>query len=140
MALYFIGCVGDEVIYLDPHTTQKSGSVGNKETEEKIEMDLTYHCKYASRINILSMDPSVAVVSISLLTFILCCIAIQTCFQCFFCKTESEFEDLCHLIREKLIASEKQPLFEICHERPQQWSPLVDDSAVDALGASVLGM
>lgn len=62
LALYFIGCVGDEVIYLDPHTTQRSGSVSNKETEEEIEMDLTYHCKYASRINILSMDPSVAVV------------------------------------------------------------------------------
>lgn len=26
-ALYLIGCVGDEVIYLDPHTTQKSGLV-----------------------------------------------------------------------------------------------------------------
>lgn len=62
LALYFIGCVGDEVIYLDPHTTHKSGSVENKETEEEIELDSTYHCKYASRINILSMDPSVALV------------------------------------------------------------------------------
>lgn len=59
--------------------------------------------------------------------------------QCFFCKTESEFEDLCHLIKEKLIAPEKQPLFEICNERPQQWSPLPDDSAVEALGAGVFG-
>lgn len=69
LALYFIGCVGDEVIYLDPHTTQKSGSVGNKETEEEIEMDITYHCKYANRINILSMDPSVAVVNVVICKF-----------------------------------------------------------------------
>lgn len=62
LALYFIGCVDDEVIYLDPHTTQKAGFVENKETEEEIELDWTYHCKYASRINILSMDPSVALV------------------------------------------------------------------------------
>lgn len=26
-ALYLVGCVGDEVIYLDPHTTQRSGAV-----------------------------------------------------------------------------------------------------------------
>lgn len=63
LALYFIGCVNDEVVYLDPHTTQKSGSVGTKENEEQVETDKSYHCKYASRMNILSMDPSVAVVS-----------------------------------------------------------------------------
>lgn len=73
LALYFIGCVGDEVIYLDPHTTQRAGCVGKKETEEEIEMDLTYHCKYASRINILSMDPSVAVVSSASLAYIFRC-------------------------------------------------------------------
>lgn len=66
VALYFIGCVGKEVIYLDPHNTQKTGFVEGKENEEQIEMDLTYHCKYASRINILKMDPSVAAVSIVL--------------------------------------------------------------------------
>lgn len=62
VALYFIGCVGKEVVYLDPHNTQKTGFVENKETEEQIETDITYHCKYASRINILKMDPSVAAV------------------------------------------------------------------------------
>ncbi|XP_018332804.1 cysteine protease ATG4B isoform X2 [Agrilus planipennis] len=62
LALYFIGCVGNEVIFLDPHTTQRCGFVETKETDEQMEMDSTYHCKHASRINILSMDPSVAVV------------------------------------------------------------------------------
>lgn len=66
VALYFIGCVGKEVIYLDPHHTQRTGFVENKETEEQIETDITYHCKYASRINILKMDPSVAAVRILL--------------------------------------------------------------------------
>lgn len=59
-----IGFIGDEVIYLDPHTTQRSGSVEDKINEEEIEMDITYHCKSASRIPIMCMDPSVALVSI----------------------------------------------------------------------------
>ncbi|EFA03418.1 cysteine protease ATG4B [Tribolium castaneum] len=118
LALYFIGHVGDEVIYLDPHTTQKSGSVESKETEEEIELDSTYHCKYASRINILSMDPSVAV--------------------CFFCNTEGEFNDLCHSIKKDLIEPEKQPLFEITYEKPKQWTPTLDD-AVEAADFELSG-
>lgn len=62
-AHYFIGYVGDEALYLDPHSTQKSGSVGDKSTTNGIEMDLTYHQKYASRINFDRMDPSLALVS-----------------------------------------------------------------------------
>lgn len=62
LALYFIGYVGDEVVYLDPHRTHKAGPVNSKGCEEEIELDSTYHCKYASRMNVLSMDPSVAVV------------------------------------------------------------------------------
>lgn len=49
---------------MDPHITQKSGSVENKTSEEEMEMDVTYHCKLASRIPIMEMDPSVALVSI----------------------------------------------------------------------------
>ena len=52
------------MIYLDPHTTQKSGSIEDKISEEEIEMDISYHCKSASRIPITGMDPSVALVSI----------------------------------------------------------------------------
>lgn len=55
---------------MDPHTTQKSGSVERKMNEEEIEMDATYHCKSASRIPITGMDPSVALVSIICLFFI----------------------------------------------------------------------
>lgn len=38
--------------------------MGNKDTFEGRETDNSYHCKYASRMNILSMDPSVAVVGV----------------------------------------------------------------------------
>lgn len=62
LALYFIGCVDTEVIYLDPHTTQRVGSIENKETEDQIDLDQTYHCKRAARMNILTMDPSIAAV------------------------------------------------------------------------------
>ncbi|CAG9567372.1 unnamed protein product [Danaus chrysippus] len=105
-ALYLIGCVGDEVIYLDPHTTQKTGLVENKLTDEQKEMDCTYHCKYASRIPILSMDPSVAV--------------------CFLCRTRSDFDELCELIEKRLMQL-SQPLFEICEKRPSHWGPNTND-------------
>ena len=54
---------GDEVIYLDPHTTQKFGIVDQKMDDNDAEIDATYHCKTASRIPITGMDPSVALVS-----------------------------------------------------------------------------
>lgn len=117
-ALYFIGCVGDEVIYLDPHTTQPAGVVEEKEHEHERICDASYHCEFASRSHILHMDPSVAV--------------------CFLCKSEEEFDVLCQLIQQNLIEPEKQPLFELCYERPQQWSP-VDEAAIDVLGASACG-
>nr|XP_026487654.1 cysteine protease ATG4B isoform X1 [Vanessa tameamea] len=105
-ALYLIGCVGDEVVYLDPHTTQRSGLVENKKTDEQKEMDCTYHCKYASRIPMLSMDPSVAV--------------------CFLCRTKRDFDELCITIENKLM-QESQPLFEICEKRPAHWGPSIND-------------
>ncbi|XP_049868971.1 cysteine protease ATG4B [Pectinophora gossypiella] len=101
-ALYLIGCVEDEVIYLDPHTTQRSGLVETKTTDEQKEMDCTYHCRFASRIPMIAMDPSVAV--------------------CFVCRTRSDFEELCDTIQNKLMV-ETQPLFELCEKRPSHWGP-----------------
>ncbi|XP_044597052.1 cysteine protease ATG4B isoform X2 [Cotesia glomerata] len=115
LALYFIGCVDDHVIYLDPHTTQRYGCVNQKLDENDIEMDLTYHCKAASRIPITEMDPSVAL--------------------CFFCATEKDFKSLCRSMQSELITPEKQPLFELCAERPAHWSP-VDDVAAEAFGVA----
>ncbi|XP_076379861.1 autophagy-related 4a isoform X2 [Megalopta genalis] len=115
LALYFIGCVGNEVIYLDPHTTQRSGSVNKKLEEEEIEMDATYHCKSACRIPITGIDPSVAL--------------------CFFCATENDFRSMCKSIQEDLITPEKQPLLELCTERLTQWSS-IDDAASEAIAAT----
>lgn len=115
LALYFIGCVGNEVIFLDPHTTQRSGFVERKENEDEADLDITYHCKHASRINILAMDPSVAI--------------------CFFCQSEEDFDNLCVRIQNEIITADKQPLFEICFERPKEWSP-VEDIAVEALATA----
>lgn len=91
-AHYFIGYVGDEALYLDPHTTQKSGSVGLKMTQNEIDMDLSYHQKYSARIDFEKMDPSL-------------CLA-------FLCKTRTEFNELCARLKDD-ICSGSQPLFEI---------------------------
>ncbi|XP_034237784.1 cysteine protease ATG4B [Thrips palmi] len=112
-ALYFIGCVGDEVIYLDPHTTQQTCFVEGKDNECERQADQTYHCQHASRLPILNMDPSLAV--------------------CFFCPTEHELDSLCQLFRERIVEQEKQPLFEVCEDKPDRWSPVSKQD--DLLGA-----
>jgi hypothetical protein len=61
--IFLLKCfAGDEVIYLDPHTTQPAGLVEEKEHEHERALDSSYHCQYASRMHILHMDPSVAAV------------------------------------------------------------------------------
>jgi hypothetical protein len=54
---------GNDVIFLDPHTTQSIGVVNGKEHQHEWKMDSSYHCSQASRLHIMQMDPSVAVVS-----------------------------------------------------------------------------
>lgn len=61
-AHYFIGYVGDEALYLDPHTTQKCGKIGGKSSPYEIDMDNSYHQRYAARINFHKIDPSLAMV------------------------------------------------------------------------------
>ncbi|XP_046676388.1 cysteine protease ATG4B-like [Homalodisca vitripennis] len=116
-ALYFIGCVGNDVIFLDPHTTQSIGVVNGKEHEHDSKMDSSYHCSQANRLHILNMDPSVAV--------------------SFFCKTEAEFEGLCECIRVQMVTPDRKPLVELREEQREHWTPL-DDTAADALGATAL--
>ncbi|XP_019873976.1 cysteine protease ATG4A isoform X2 [Aethina tumida] len=112
-ALYFIGYVGDEAIYLDPHTTHLTAFIGKKENKEQIHLDSTYHIKYASRMNMAQMDPSIAV--------------------CFFCKTEVEFFELCKRIKEDLIDNENTPLFELSYDKPKEWIPEEEEESVSEL-------
>ena len=53
--------------------------------------------------------------------------------QCFFCSTEHELDSLCQLFRERIVEQEKQPLFEVCDEKPDRWSPVTKQD--DLLGA-----
>jgi len=100
-ALYMLGYVGDEVVYLDPHITQMNAPVSEwceKRTDEQMNAGATYHSTRANRINIQHLDPSLSL--------------------CFLCKTEAEFDDLCLGFQDKLIDGQKTPLFEICAQRP----------------------
>lgn len=55
-------CSGDELIYLDPHTTQAAVDPDFDGTVD----DQSYHCqRRPQRMKILNLDPSVAVVSAS---------------------------------------------------------------------------
>ena len=61
-AYYFIGFLGDELIFLDPHTTQTFVDI----EESGLVDDQTFHCLQSpQRMSILNLDPSVALVSIS---------------------------------------------------------------------------
>lgn len=132
-ALYFIGCCGNDLIHLDPHTTQtainiaddlkefisttinstiEDGELNKQENcNEQANMvigldDISYHCERASRMAITQLDPSIAL--------------------CFLCRTEDDFDKWTNMIRNKLILEEQQPLFEIMKERPSNW-PLLDE-------------
>ena len=97
-ALYFFGYADDEILFLDPHTCQRSGSVGNKETQAEIEIDETYHQRSAGKMAFSAMDPSIAV--------------------SFLCETRQEFDDL---IKQLETKDGKTPLFEVIKSRAAPW-------------------
>lgn len=103
-ALYFFGYVENEsscdILYLDPHTCQKSGSVGNKETQSEIEMDESYHSRNGRRMSFSSMDPSL-------------CVA-------FFCQTQQELDKLFEQL-ETMSHQVKTPIFEVISSRSMPW-------------------
>lgn len=100
-ALYFIGYVGNEALFLDPHTAQRSGSVGSKTSQEEIEMDETFHHKYANRIDFKYMDPSLAI--------------------CFLCRNREEFDALIEQFQNDLFQPNAPQLFEVTKQRPEEW-------------------
>uniref|UniRef100_A0A7N5KPX9 Cysteine protease n=1 Tax=Ailuropoda melanoleuca TaxID=9646 RepID=A0A7N5KPX9_AILME len=76
-AHYFIGYAGEELIYLDPHTTQPAVEL----TDSCFIADESFHCRHPpSRMSIGELDPSIAVG--------------------FFCKTEDDFDDWCQQVRQ----------------------------------------
>ncbi|EDV31042.1 uncharacterized protein Dana_GF15159 [Drosophila ananassae] len=105
-ALYFLGYVDDEVLYLDPHTTQRTGTVGQKTGVGEQEYDETYHQKHAARLNFSAMDPSLAV--------------------CFLCKTSDSFESLLTKFRQEVLGLCSPALFEISQTRAVDWDTAED--------------
>ncbi|XP_072331035.1 cysteine protease ATG4B isoform X2 [Scyliorhinus torazame] len=84
-AHYFIGYVENELIYLDPHTTQPVV----EPLDDFSIPDESFHCQHPPcRMNICDLDPSIAVG--------------------FFCSTEDDFNDWCK--RMKMISQEKDAL------------------------------
>jgi cysteine protease ATG4 len=110
-ALYFIGFVDDEVLYLDPHTVQRPGNIGDKSTTNEVEFDETFHQKHPNRINFQSIDPSIAI--------------------CFLCKTKEEFEKLLENFKREIVDANLQPLFEISKNRLALYSYRGSDRLLD---------
>ncbi|XP_044767779.1 cysteine protease ATG4A isoform X2 [Neomonachus schauinslandi] len=100
-AYYFIGFLGNELIFLDPHTTQTFVDTEENGTVD----DQTFHCLQSpQRMNILNLDPSVALG--------------------FFCKEEKDFDSWCSLVQ-KEIRKENLRMFELVQKHPSHWPPFV---------------
>ncbi|XP_063771907.1 cysteine protease ATG4B isoform X4 [Pseudophryne corroboree] len=94
-AHYFIGYVGDELIYLDPHTTQpavESSDSGHLP-------DDSFHCQHPPcRMHVSEIDPSIAVG--------------------FFCSSEQDFDNWCQHIRKISLTGGALPMFEVVDQLP----------------------
>ncbi|XP_023577838.1 cysteine protease ATG4B [Octodon degus] len=94
-AHYFIGYVGEELIYLDPHTTQPAVEL----TDGCFIPDETFHCQHPPcRMGIGELDPSIAVG--------------------FFCKTEDDFNDWCQQVKKLSLLGGALPMFELVEQQP----------------------
>uniref|UniRef100_A0A673ZDQ0 Cysteine protease n=1 Tax=Salmo trutta TaxID=8032 RepID=A0A673ZDQ0_SALTR len=102
LAYYFIGFVGEELIYLDPHTTQ---SAGEAEAGSGVD-DQSYHClRSPRRMKITNLDPSVALG--------------------FFCKSEDDFDSWCNLVQQEIQMKRNLRMFELVENHPPHWPPFV---------------
>ncbi|XP_022084167.1 cysteine protease ATG4B-like isoform X7 [Acanthaster planci] len=91
--------IRDELIYLDPHTTQPAL------TTDKwgFLQDEGYHCDHACRMNIHNLDPSIALG--------------------YYCHDEADFEAWCKDIQQVIKEQDLSPMFELTEERPSHWPP-----------------
>uniref|UniRef100_A0A8C4Q606 Cysteine protease n=1 Tax=Eptatretus burgeri TaxID=7764 RepID=A0A8C4Q606_EPTBU len=108
-AHYFIGFVGEELLFLDPHTVQPAVDVSDDdmmgETGEMTNADCSYHCMHPPcRMDMSQLDPSIALG--------------------FFCCTEHDFDSWCEHIR-TVMCGNQLPMFELVTTRPKHWPPFV---------------
>ena len=112
-ALFYVGYSCDDLICLDPHVTQDSVNVGTKSCPDEEEADSTYHTELFYRWHMDQLDPSIALVSMtiysvgkSLKSFIL---PNETFLMAF-----EQCDDYCvvvHILKDDLISEEKMSLF-----------------------------
>lgn len=114
-ALYLIGYTEDDIIYLDPHSTQQFIDFDSQSNQDELPEDLkslpldsTYHCACPEKMNIDRLDPSLAL--------------------CFYFQDEQEFDEWCKQSEELLIKSEQAPMFEITPSRPTGWNASVSSA------------
>lgn len=95
-AHWFIGYVGKELIYLDPHTTQNVVDLDSR----SMDSDFSYHCSTPpSRMSFSKLDPSIALG--------------------FYCATEKDLTDLCASF--KNLDPSCKAMFEIREHAPEEW-------------------
>ncbi|XP_039343517.1 cysteine protease ATG4B isoform X3 [Mauremys reevesii] len=98
-AHYFIGYVGEELIYLDPHTTQPA----MEPSDNGCIPDESFHCQHPPcRMSIAELDPSIAVG--------------------FFCNTEEDFHNWCQQIKKLSLLRGALPMFELVEHQPSHFS------------------
>ncbi|XP_068524562.1 cysteine protease ATG4A-like [Anas acuta] len=101
-AYYFIGFLGNELIYLDPHTTQ---SFVDSEENGTVD-DESFHCQEAPhRMKIMNLDPSVALG--------------------FFCKEECDFDNWCSLVQKEILKQQSLRMLELVQKHPPHWPPFI---------------
>jgi len=106
-AHYFIGFIGQELIYLDPHTEQNTVDL-----EQRNASDQTYHCSASSRMLFHKLDPSIALG--------------------FYCETEHDFDQLCTHFT---VSDASCPaMFEVRKESPPLWPGSASKSSSGATG------
>ncbi|KAG8144404.1 putative Cysteine protease protein [Naja naja] len=108
-AYYFIGFLGNELIYLDPHTTQvfvdsdESGAVD----------DHSFHCQQAPhRMQIMNLDPSVALVSIVM-------------GDSFVKKKRTLITGVALCKRQEIHKKQSLRMFELVQKHPPHWPPFI---------------
>ncbi|XP_022668337.1 cysteine protease ATG4B-like [Varroa jacobsoni] len=109
-ALYFVGVQANQLVFLDPHTTQNFVDLD----QEPID-DSSYHCWNAQRMPINAIDPSIAL--------------------SYYIENEADLNEWCSEARAHLIDSSNHMLFEIT-EIPPSWPCCEPESATGGLDAS----
>ncbi|KAG1451346.1 hypothetical protein G6F56_008109 [Rhizopus delemar] len=102
-SLYFVGLIGDELIYLDPHHSRPALETKHLSQYTKEEF-ATYHCSTPRKIRLSSIDPSMMVG--------------------FYCRNMREFDLLCQQIEK--ISKNHTPIVSI-----EQSAPDYDEDALN---------